>query len=146
MILSSRKYPQLSLQPQASRPVYILGAGFSKAIHSSMPITNTLGEDIKRKLSNKVKIDFRTDKTFEAWLTSMMDDMPFLSPSEVLARKSEAALVTQTIAEILDAHQSTATQTYAPDWLLQLVRLWHAERAVVITFNYDCLVERAINT
>ncbi|MDF9750427.1 hypothetical protein M2428_001878 [Arthrobacter sp. ES3-54] len=132
--------------PRTPRPVYILGAGFSKAVHKAMPITNALGVELQRRLAGQVTIDLRARQTFENWLTAMLDPMPFLSQAEVLARRSAAALVTQTIADILDEAQAKAIADPAPDWLLQLVRLWHAERAVVITFNYDCLVERAINT
>ncbi|WP_426763073.1 hypothetical protein ACP3TD_11640 [Pseudarthrobacter sp. 1G09] len=132
--------------PRTPRPVYILGAGFSKAIHKAMPITNALGDELQRRLAGKVTIDLRDGQTFEAWLTAMLDPMPFLSQAEVLARRSAAALVTQTIADILDEAQAKATADPAPDWLLQLVSLWHAEGAVIITFNYDCLVEHAINT
>lgn len=111
-----------------------------------MPVTSALGEDIKEELKDNVQLELRPGQTFEAWLTSMLDAMPFLSQEELLDRRAQAALVTRTIAEILDNHQRTATTGPAPEWLLQLVRLWHAERAVIITFNYDCLVERAINT
>ncbi len=111
-----------------------------------MPITNALGDELQRRLAGEVTVDLRDGQSFEAWLTAMLDPMPFLDQAEVLARRSAAALVTQTIAHILDEAQATAMADPAPDWLLQLVRLWHAERAVVITFNYDCLVERAINT
>ena len=52
------------------------------------------------------------------------------------------------IAEIANVHDERvekASETESRFWLRQLVALWSAERAVVLTFNYDTLLERAVN-
>jgi hypothetical protein len=60
-------------------------------------------------------------------------------------RAADAARVVAEIAKVLDEKVTEASADDSPLWLRQLVALWHAERAVILTFNYDTLLERAVN-
>lgn len=127
------------------RPLYVLGAGFSKSISSEMPVTNELGEALRERLTADVNFDLRPGQTFEDWLTLQVTPLPFLEGFENSKRAAEAARVVAEIACVLDEKVAEASANDSPLWLLQLVALWHAERAVILTFNYDTLIERAVN-
>ncbi|TQJ59274.1 SIR2-like protein [Arthrobacter sp. SLBN-83] len=127
------------------RPLYVLGAGFSKAISAKMPVTDELGEALRERLSKDVVFDLRPGQTFEDWLTLQVTSLPFLEGFENSRRGAEAARVVAEIASVLDEKVAEACANDSPIWLRQLVALWHAERAVILTFNYDTLLERAVN-
>ena len=127
------------------RPTYVLGAGFSKAVSKAMPLTDELGEELAQRLSGQIDITRRADETFEAWLTLQSTPLPFLHGFENSRRAADAARVIDEIAHVLDERLASASQDPAPLWLRQLVAIWHTEKAVVLTFNYDTLVERTIN-
>lgn len=127
------------------RPLYVLGAGFSKSISRAMPITNELGQALRDRLSPSVKFDLRPDQTFEDWLTLQVTPLPFLEGFENSKRAAEAARVVAEIARVLDERVAEASAQESPLWLRQLIAIWHAERAVILTFNYDTLLERAVN-
>ncbi|MWV47850.1 hypothetical protein GRS96_01005 [Rathayibacter sp. VKM Ac-2803] len=108
-----------------------------------MPVTDQLGREIERRLEGEVAFDLRDDQTFEEWLTLQLTPLPFL-PSYVNAhRAASATRVISEIASVLDARSDAAAAAEIPAWLNALVQLWSAEGALVITFNYDLLVERA---
>ena len=50
------------------------------------------------------------------------------------------------IGSVLDDDVEKSCKQECPLWLRQLVNLWAYERAIIITFNYDTLLEMAINT
>jgi hypothetical protein len=135
-----------ALREQAGRPVYVLGAGFSKAISSLMPVTDELGQHLEERLRGRIDFDLRPGQSFEDWLTLMSTPMPFLEGHVNNRRLADADLVIAEIAAVLDGYVTEATMSSAPKWLLQLISLWDAEKAQVLTFNYDTLIERAVNT
>ncbi|CAM5517060.1 hypothetical protein [Leifsonia shinshuensis] len=130
---------------QRPRPVYVLGAGFSRAVSAAMPLTDELGATVKSRLRGLILEDLSPDMTFEDWLSLRVAELPFLQGWDVSRRRADAERVIAEIASVLDERVAQATSEACPEWLIQLVGLWHAERAVVITFNYDTLVERAVN-
>ncbi|MGP4915599.1 SIR2 family protein [Brachybacterium tyrofermentans] len=134
--------PHLEPEP---RPVYVLGAGFSRAISAGMPLMNELGDEVKTRLPELFPGDQDARGTFEDWLSLRVTALPFLNGWQNSRRAADAERMIAEIAEILDDSSSTASSSSCPKWLIRLVKIWHAERAVVITFNYDTLVERAIN-
>ncbi len=129
----------------SERPVYVLGAGFSKAVHDAMPITNELGTALRHRLVDQVEIDLSSGQSFEQWLSLQLTAMPFLRQDENDRRRADAGRVVAEIATVLDGRVEEAASERAPLWLRQLVTLWHQEKAVVLTLNYDTLVERAVN-
>jgi hypothetical protein len=129
-----------------SRPVYILGAGFSKAISDAMPITNQLGLALKERLDGVIDFDLRDNQSFEDWLTLQITSLPFLDGASNSRRAADASRVIAEIALVLDERVEAASNAESPLWLRQLISLWDAEGAAVLTFNYDTLVERALNS
>lgn len=138
-------YVEQMITSPSPRPVYVLGAGFSKSISAAMPVTNELGEAVKERLAPELDFDLRPEQTFEDWLTLQVTPLPFLEGFENAARSAAAARVVAEIAHVLDESVAEASANASPLWLRQLVAIWHVERAVVLTFNYDTLVERAVN-
>jgi len=110
-----------------------------------MPLTDELGNSVRDTIGDGLPV-LGAGTTFEDWLTLLSTPLPFLEGYANTARRASAQQVTAAIAGELEKRADDATQAPAPTWLLQLVALWHAERAVVITFNYDLLVERALTT
>lgn len=110
-----------------------------------MPVTNELGQALRERLSPDVNFDLRSGQTFEDWLTLQITPLPFLEGFENSMRAAEAARVVAEIARVLDEKVTEASEDDSPLWLRQLVALWHVERAVILTFNYDTLLERAVN-
>lgn len=122
----------------------MLGAGFSRAISEHMPLTNELGEAVNMTLRRKS--DHDSGESFEEQLTVLSTPMPFLQGHENTARLAQAQAITAGIASEMDGRQARAVADPPPAWLLQLVAVWHSEQAVVITFNYDSLVEHAVGS
>jgi len=131
---------------ESARPVYVLGAGFSKAIQAVMPVTDELGMELKRRLADVEELDLREGQTFEDWLTVQITPLPFLARHSNARRVASAERVIAEIAHALDERVAEATANECPTWLWQLLAIWHAEKAVILTFNYDTLLERALNT
>lgn len=127
------------------RPVYVLGAGFSRAVHERMPLTDELGEAIRAELRHDWPSGY-DGSSFEEQLTVLSTALPFLEGYENTARRALAERITAQLAKELEHRAALVTSDKAPLWLLQLVALWHAENATVLTFNYDTLVEHAVTT
>lgn len=127
------------------RPVYVLGAGFSKAVSEHMPITDELGWSVQDMLGEG-PWGSPGHASFEEELTVLSTPMPFLQGHENTARRARAEAITAGIASEMDARQARVTRVNPPTWLLQLVSIWHAERAIILTFNYDTLVEHAVGS
>lgn len=127
---------------RSHRPVYILGAGFSKAINNSMPTLGDLGHD----LSENNDIPYNGYPDIERWLSLHTQSLPFFKDYENAERQSHAQRTIERIANLLDRKVNSIIREECPVWLSYLVSLWAAERAIVITFNYDTLLETAINS
>lgn len=111
-----------------------------------MPITDELGQALNAHLAGHVNFSLRPNQTFEDWLTLQVTPLPFLEGFENAKRAADAARVVGAIARVLDDRVLEASTAAGPLWLRQLIALWHVERAVVLTFNYDTLLERAVNS
>lgn len=128
-----------------ARPVYVLGAGFSRAISESMPLTDELGSAVQQTLGLTWPSGHES-MSFEEKLTLLSTPLPFLEGYRNTQRRAQAEQITAALADELDTRGADATSGAAPLWLLQLVSLWNDEQATVLTFNYDTLVEQAVTT
>jgi hypothetical protein len=124
-------------------PVYVLGAGFSRAISAAMPLTDELGDAVTKRLRFSWP-EGTENVSFEERLTLLSTALPFLPSHRNTARRAQAEELTAALGQVLNERNSEVAHGAAPLWLLQLVSLWHAQHAKVITFNYDTLVERAV--
>lgn len=131
------------------RTVYLLGAGFSRALSSKMPVTDELGAEVLAllgdALGSNVVPEFQADGlTFETWLSWLAERQPYEDEAEFLADQSLFTRVQVKIAELLTRAQESAVVNL-PSWLDELVDLAHHEACAVITLNYDTLLESAVN-
>jgi len=128
-----------------ARDVFILGAGFSKAIYSGMPLLRELGMKALTHLSHDAPyIPPGLDPTdFEGWLSYLSDDQPWLLPEESLRNRAGFLRISRLISDIISEHESEAKRRPMPDWLCLLITYWHQTKSTVLTFNYDLLVEAA---
>ncbi len=131
------------------RHVVILGAGFSKAVGCHMPTSDELGDAVKERLqgSGNRLPDELTRGSFEEWLSRLAEDQPDLLEHENLQGRRYFSLISRTIAEIIQKREDEVTQggDWPPTWLRAFLGAAHGRRATVITFNYDTLLERAVN-
>jgi hypothetical protein len=134
----------------AGEDVVILGAGFSHAISDAMPTLDDLGTSVLESLGlkNDLRVPnngvFDENFTFETWLTLLSENQPHLS---VVENAENAALFLQlrdVMTEELSDTEGRVLQETPPSWLRQLTLLLHFRRATVITFNYDRLLEAAL--
>ena len=132
------------------RPVFVLGAGFSRAIADCMPTADALGKEVldrMRRYSEKAPPAEMTRGHFEEWLSRLAEDQPDLTEFENLERRSHFSLIASWIALVIEELQKEATRRipWPPEWLVRFLAVAHATRATVITFNYDTLAEQAVN-
>lgn len=135
----------------ARQVVFVLGAGFSRAISSYMPLTDELGAAALEKLRGDLPPRLALDElprsvNFEAWLSELAGDQPYLSDAENAQNHAAFLMFSQAIADILGDRVDRVLRQSYPEWLLALVSAWHHSRATVITFNYDPLVECFVQT
>jgi|SRR5579884_3428358 len=132
------------------RDVFLLGAGFSKAIGKAMPLMKDLtqaittvlrdagaGEEIRRVPF--VKVDF------EQALSYLSEGQPWLTESERLRNRALFYDLSDAIqrAIVLRQDEVIRQSPECPTWLLHLVLWMHRHRPHVITLNYDTLLESA---
>lgn len=129
------------------KDVFILGAGFSKEIHSGMPTLADLTVEVTTRLQGyegslpEPLTDIESN--IELWIAYLSSHQPWLTEYENDSNKSLAGRIRHHIGEVIEEHTARASQSEAPEWLIRLITSWHRERATVITLNYDTLVERA---
>lgn len=130
----------------SSRDVVILGAGFSHAVSTQMPLLNTLGDAAVDRAGLKgdprvPKFSFDQNFTFENWLSSLAEDQPHLSRAENGENYALFARLRDSMIAVLEEAEQSVFETAVPSWLARLTALLHHREATVITFNYDRLLE-----
>lgn len=127
--------------------LYILGAGFSKAISPVMPVVSELSALLDRYGTTAIwesEVSKLVRKDFEAGLSYLAENKPFLSTSENLRHRHLLLDLTRNLAMHLGIAQAQARQDIADgkaDWMRPLVAHWIDRRVNLITLNYDTLVE-----
>ena len=124
--------------------VFILGAGFSKAVAEEMPLLGELGRAVSARVDTRPPPVFAGD--IEMWLSYLSDSHPWLSEAENLRNRALFLDVSVAIREVLSECENKAIENTCPDWLRNLVSCWHENQASVLTLNYDTMVERAVRT
>jgi len=136
--------------------VFLLGAGFSRAISDNMPLLSDLTalireqliarpgrvrpEDRKRQLTYLQRL-FGND--FEMWLTYLSQSHPWLSDSDNTRNWALYLDLSRVVATVIDTRSREVTQNPPPDWLSELFLWWCKNPVTVLTMNYDTLVEQA---
>lgn len=126
------------------RDVFIIGAGFSRAVSELMPLTDELGNaclslvpDWSRR---GIEGEFQGGR-FETFLSELASDQPYLSDTENLYNKARFASFSEAIASIIGKAQEQVLRVPAPAWLASFMTTAHHCGSTLMTFNYDCLLE-----
>lgn len=131
-----------------SKRCVVLGAGFSRAVSKHMPVTNELGKLVLEALPPAFD-DFSSrdfaSSDFEAWLSRLAEPQPDLRDYENLRNQAAFARISEVVREVLVGRQQLVMASAPPLWLDRFVRIAHAERPTVISFNYDTILEAAVN-
>lgn len=147
--------------------VFVLGAGFSKAVDDRFPVTDALGQlamaarDVGMlqpprwgdhrvtlgQLGAALRKDWGTFQggSFEAWLSQLAEPQPYLSHAQNLANRAQFAELVRAIWEVISLIEVEVCRGGLPAWLYRFVSTLHARQATVITFNYDRLIETAVD-
>jgi hypothetical protein len=123
----------------------VLGAGFSKAVDETFPLVDELGEAVRTLAPDALATappEF-VGGSFERWLSRIAEPQPDLDDATNLGNARDFAVVTTAIHKIMVGHEASVFRSEIPWWLLRFVGLLHAERATVVTFNYDTVIEAA---
>ena len=132
--------------------VFILGAGFSKAISSEMPTLTELSNRVADRLIDKgislpVEIANMGDN-IEDWMSYLSQRQPWLKEYENDKNQSLAGEIREEMGNVIRSLTSQECQKFDstewPQWLFSLIKSWHDNKATVITLNYDTLVENAV--
>ena len=129
------------------RDVFILGAGFSKAIAMQMPTMVELGAEVRERLAEVPSLSSAIPDSLgdniELWMTYLSQPQPWLREPDIYLHRSLGGRIRRSIAAVIEEHTAQASASLAPDWLRRLILSWHRREAVIITLNYDTLVEKA---
>jgi hypothetical protein len=129
------------------KDVFILGAGFSRAISGLMPLTDELGDACLAfdELHNArgVPRKFRGGR-FETWLSSIAEPQPYQPEPRNLENQALFARFSDAIGQVLGWRMDAVLANPPPRWLSKFVTAAHVRRATVISFNYDTLLECAV--
>ncbi|QIZ99427.1 SIR2 family protein [Leifsonia sp. PS1209] len=144
----SGRNTEFPLSPK--RDVWLLGAGFSRAASSAMPLTDELGTDALEELrKRRPNLSFTAPHfsaeglTFEAWLTWLAERQPYEDESEAFAQLAIFTAVQATIADVLRQRETRAA-THMASWFDAFIDLAHHAETAIITLNYDTLVEQGL--
>lgn len=128
--------------------VYLLGAGFARAIAPAMPLLQDLAHHVARELDADGRIPSEVgammQQNFAHALSYLEQAKPWVTEADNLRHRALFLEISNAIAEDLEARVARAADALCartPPWLRQLVRHWHERRCTVITLNYDTLIE-----
>ena len=130
--------------------VFLLGAGFSRAIGKNMPLMTGLTDAILATLADDPTNEALTDLVhfnphFEHALSYLSESQPWLDESDRLRNRALFLDLTDTIQKVIVCAQNAAVSEspVCPGWLLQLALWMQRKRASIVTLNYDTLLESA---
>jgi hypothetical protein len=124
--------------------VFILGAGFSKAVSADMPLLVDLSHELEKRVTGLGPVTTLFPENMEMWLTYLSQDHPWLSEAENLRNHALFLDLSLAIREIFVEQIYKTTRRQCPKWFLDLARWWHGRKATVLTLNYDTLIERCV--
>jgi hypothetical protein len=121
----------------------ILGAGFSRALSKRMPLVNELGEAILKRTGRIRQLSVGGD--FEMLLSRLAEWQPDLRDDRNYQNRMLFHEITKTLHSIMTEREAETLRGKPPWWLLRLLGIAHVCRMTLITFNYDTLIEHAVN-
>ena len=125
--------------------VFVLGAGFSRAVNGAMPTLRELSDGLLPVLEDRdadlARRLARMGRDVELWMSYLSQGQPWLRSEENQYHLSVAGVVRRLIRSRIDG--AVRESGPAPEWFETLVAQWHRRRTNVVTLNYDTLIERA---
>jgi hypothetical protein len=125
--------------------IFLLGAGFSKAVSSEMPVLSELSSQIRQDGIELPSPLSTFDDNLELWLSYLIQPHPWLRESQNLKNQAAALDIIEAVRDVLTEKEHATIRNECPPWLQELTEFWHSSQSNVITFNYDTLIERAAN-
>lgn len=133
---------------RAHARVFLLGAGFARAILPAMPLLQDLAVRTRDAVGGGCgippEVQTMMEDDFAHALSYLEQAKPWLTGADNLRHRALFLDFSNAIARSLDETVAEAARqlaTNVPDWLVRLVRHWHENRCTVITLNYDTLIE-----
>lgn len=132
------------------KEVFILGAGFSKAIYPEMPLLNELGKNLLRRevwqpSNNEIEeLEYRFGKDVELWLTFLSEEQPWLDEIQNLKNRALFLQISRKIQKEILIKQTEFNNNIkqsSPEWLEKLIEYWYSKQSIIISLNYDTLLE-----
>ncbi len=123
--------------------VLVLGAGFSRSIHPTMPLTDELGDRAVQVAGLSGAPAFEGG-SFETWLSRLAEPQPYLSEADNTENRAKFLRLASAIHAVVLERQRVAVASGFPQWLHAFIRAMHYRRSTVVTFNYDLLLETAL--
>ena len=137
------------MKDKQTNDLFILGAGFSKAVSSHMPVLTELSDEIEARLAeNEETKDICAGlcrafpRNIELWMTYLSQSHPWLSEAQNLRNRAAFFDVLWHLRNVLSIKEELSIHTPCAEWFCRLVEKWHAAHTPVVTLNYDTLVER----
>ena len=100
-----------------------------------MPVIQRHDSDLANRLT-------KLGHNVELWMTYLSQEQPWLRVEENQHNLSVAGRIRREIGATVTEHTLQSVSGQPPEWLERLLRLWHDRQSVVVTMNYDTLVER----
>lgn len=151
--MSNAANPPPPDQARDVRDVFLLGAGFSRAISDHMPLLPDLARGVLdgygRRDYVEPEVQALMEENFAHALSYLEHPKPWLSEADNLRHRALFLDFSSVIAELLDQAVRRTLEKgsdRSPVWLGRLIRHWHAGRCVVITLNHDTLIETVAST
>jgi hypothetical protein len=121
----------------------ILGAGFSRAISDKVPLTDELGTLVMSQL-DEPGYDF-SGGYFEMWLSRLAEPQPDLREEQNYQNYARFLRIAEALHTVIVERQLHVMAQEPPYWLMRLVGVAQAQKLTAITFNYDTLLEEAVD-
>ena len=125
-------------------PVFVVGAGFSRAVSSCMPLVAGLDDRLRADISTFATASEGWPRSdFESLLTHLNEPEPWLTLPEALRNRALFLELADALHWIIREYQVSALDEPEPEWLKTLVQSWCDSNTTVISLNYDGLIEKA---
>jgi hypothetical protein len=124
--------------------VFIIGAGFSRAVSRAFFLTNDLGKEAVEAGRIPARDEPPEGTRFEAWLSRLAEERPYRSTEENVHARALFLRLGAAIAKVVAGWERDAFSSLPPAWLEDLLSVLHARRSTIISFNYDHILEAAV--
>lgn len=135
-----------------NKEVFVLGSGFSRAIHKDMPLLNDLTKLVEKSIEKENGIQKniygeylknRDIGNFEEILTYLYQDFPWKSEKERYLLYSLYIHLTEIVTEVIKEKQETSNrkELLAKEYIKKFLDYLNVTKANVISLNYDTLLE-----